>query len=132
MQKELGQGQGFRRLKLNFNAIICFRFTSNFQKNYTRGDSKITPAANGNFESNPSVCGCQKRDRFPPHITLGMHSKSMWIYRIFKVNMQKLLNWRRIYPFNKGLRIYGGMYHPPFDTLKKCTSTYDMNLKLYR
>ena len=40
-------------------------------------------------------------------------------------------NGRRIYPFNKGLRIYGGVYHPPFDTLKKGTSAYDMNLKLY-
>ena len=39
-------------------------------------------------------------------------------------------NGRRIYPFNKGLRIYGGVYHP-FDTLKKCTFAYDMNLKLY-
>ena len=28
------------------------------------------------------------------------------------------VNGRRIYPFNKGLRIYGGGYHPPFDTLK--------------
>ena len=34
-------------------------------------------------------------------------------------------------PFNKGLRIYGGV-PPPFDTLKKCTFAYDMNLKLYR
>ena len=42
------------------------------------------------------------------------------------------VNGRRIYPFNKGLRIYGGGYHPPFNTLKKCTSAYDMNLKLYR
>ena len=42
------------------------------------------------------------------------------------------INGRRIYPFNKGLRIYGGVYHLPFDTLKKCTSAYDMNLKLYR
>ena len=25
-----------------------------------------------------------------------------------------------------------GVYHPPFDTLKICTSTYDMKLKLYR
>ena len=31
-------------------------------------------------------------------------------------------------------RGYGfmGVYKPPFDTLKKCTSAYDMNLKLYR
>ena len=42
------------------------------------------------------------------------------------------LNGRRIYPFNKGLQIYGGVYHPPFDTFKKCTFAYDMNLKLYR
>ena len=39
---------------------------------------------------------------------------------------------RRIYLFNKGLRIFGGMFLPPFDTLKKCTFAYDMNLKLYR
>ena len=42
------------------------------------------------------------------------------------------LNGRRIHPFNKGLRIYGGVYHSPFDTLKKCAFAYDMNLKLYR
>ena len=41
------------------------------------------------------------------------------------------LNGRRIYPFNKGLPIYGGGYQPPFDTIKNCTSTYDMELKLY-
>ena len=42
-------------------------------------------------------------------------------------------NGRRIYPFNKGLRIYGGgVYHPPFDTLKIGTSTDDIKLKLYR
>ena len=34
------------------------------------------------------------------------------------VSAQKLLNGRRIYPFNKGLRIYGGVYHPHFDLLK--------------
>ena len=43
-----------------------------------------------------------------------------------------LFNGRRIYPFNKGLRIYGGVYHPPFDTLKSGTSTDDIKLKLYR
>ena len=43
------------------------------------------------------------------------------------------LNGRRIHPFNKGLRIYGGgVYHPPFDTLKVGTSTDDIKLKLYR
>ena len=42
------------------------------------------------------------------------------------------LNGRRIYPFNKGLRIYGGVYHPPFDTLNSGTSTDDIKLKLYR
>ena len=41
-------------------------------------------------------------------------------------------NGRRIYPFDKGLRIYGGVYHPPFDTLKIGTSTDDIKLKLYR
>ena len=39
---------------------------------------------------------------------------------------------RRIYPFNKGLRIYGRVYHPPFDTSKIGTSTDDIKLKLYR
>ena len=34
--------------------------------------------------------------------------------------------------FNKGLRIYGGVYHAPFDTLKIGTSTDDTKLKLYR
>ena len=42
------------------------------------------------------------------------------------------INGRRIYPFNKGLRIYGGVYHPPFDTSKIGTSTDDIKLKLYR
>ena len=43
------------------------------------------------------------------------------------------INGRRIYPFNKGLRIYGGgVYHPPFDTLNIGTSTDDIKLKLYR
>ena len=43
------------------------------------------------------------------------------------------VNGRRIYPFNKeGLRIYEGVYHPPFDTLKIGTSTDDIKLKLYR
>ena len=32
----------------------------------------------------------------------------------------------------RGYGFMGGVYHPPFDTLKKCTSAYDMNLKLYR
>ena len=41
-----------------------------------------------------------------------------------------LINGRRIYPFNKGLRIYGGVCQPPFDTLKIGTSTHD--IKLYR
>ena len=43
-----------------------------------------------------------------------------------------LINGRRIYPFNKGLRIYGGVYHPPFNTLKIGISTDDIKLKLYR
>ena len=44
-----------------------------------------------------------------------------------------IFNGRMIYPFNKGLRIYGGgVYHPPFDTLKIGTSTNDIKLKLYR
>ena len=42
------------------------------------------------------------------------------------------LNGRRIYPFNKGLRIYRGVYHLPFDTSKISTSTDDIKLKLYR
>ena len=46
--------------------------------------------------------------------------------------LQNTINGRGIYPFNKGLRIYGKVYHPPFHALKKCTSTYDMKLKLYR
>ena len=32
----------------------------------------------------------------------------------------------------RGYGFMGGVYHPPFDTLKKCTFAYDMNLKLYR
>ena len=32
----------------------------------------------------------------------------------------------------RGYGFMGGVLHPPFDTLKKCTSGYDMNLKLYR
>ena len=32
----------------------------------------------------------------------------------------------------RGYGFMGGVYHPPFDTLEKCTSAYDMNLKLYR
>ena len=33
----------------------------------------------------------------------------------------------------RGYGFMGGrVYHPPFDTLKKGTSAYDMNLKLYR
>ena len=35
-------------------------------------------------------------------------------------------------PLTRGYGFMGGVYHPPFDTLKKCTSAYDMNLKLYR
>ena len=49
-----------------------------------------------------------------------------------KATRVRIFNGRRIYPFNKGLRIYGGVYHPPFDTLKKCTFAYDMNMKHYR
>ena len=45
---------------------------------------------------------------------------------------RKSINGRRIYPFNKGLRIYGGVYHPPFYTLKIGTFTDDIKLKLYR
>ena len=43
-----------------------------------------------------------------------------------------IINERRIYPFNQGLRIYGGVYHPPFNTLKIGISTDDIKLKLYR
>ena len=32
----------------------------------------------------------------------------------------------------RGYGFIGGVYHPPFDKLKKCTFAYDMNLKLYR
>ena len=32
----------------------------------------------------------------------------------------------------RGYGFMGGVYHPPFDTLKISTSTYDMKLKLYR
>ena len=60
-------------------------------------------------------------------------------YWIFSVHGNKWLK-------NKGARILtgegfilltsygfmGGMYHPPFDTLKICTSTDDMKLKLQR
>ena len=52
--------------------------------------------------------------------------------KILRSKMMRL-NGRRIYPFNKGLRNYkGGVYHPPFDTLKIGTSTNDIKLKLYR
>ena len=44
---------------------------------------------------------------------------------------RKLVNGRRIYPFNKGLQIYWGVHHPPFDTLKIGTSTNVIKLKLY-
>ena len=38
-----------------------------------------------------------------------------------------------LYQNTNGRRIYeGGVYHPPFDTLKICISTCDMKLKLYR
>ena len=40
------------------------------------------------------------------------------------------LNGRRIYPFNKGLRIYEGGVPPPFDTLEIGTSTDDIKLTL--
>ena len=54
-----------------------------------------------------------------------------YIESIFRFSYQlnrELINGRRIYPFNKGLRIYGGgVYHPPFDTLKINTSTDDMS-----
>ena len=40
--------------------------------------------------------------------------------------------WEKDLSFNKGLRIYGGVYHPPFDTLKIGNSTDDLKLKLYR
>ena len=32
----------------------------------------------------------------------------------------------------RGYGFMKGVYHPPFDTLKKCTFAYDMNLKLYK
>ena len=32
----------------------------------------------------------------------------------------------------RGYGFMGGVYHPPFDTLKIRTSTYDMKLKFYR
>ena len=32
----------------------------------------------------------------------------------------------------RGYRFMGGVYHPPFDTLKIGTSTNDIKLKLYR
>ena len=48
-----------------------------------------------------------------------------------KRDFKSMFNGRRIYPFNKGLRIYGGVYQPPFDTLKIGTSTDDIELKLY-
>ena len=32
----------------------------------------------------------------------------------------------------RGYRFMGGVYHPPFDTLKIGTSTDDIKLKLYR
>ena len=31
-----------------------------------------------------------------------------------------------------GYGFMGGVYHPPFDTLKIITSTYDMKIKLYK
>ena len=51
---------------------------------------------------------------------------------ICATKFHRYLNGRRIYPFNKGLRIYGGGVPPPFDTLKIGTSTDDIKLKLYR
>ena len=62
-----------------------------------------------------------------PVATLHLHLKRTWM-----TSSQFTFNGRRIYPFNKGLRIYGGVYHPPFDTLKIGTSTDDIKLKLYR
>ena len=51
--------------------------------------------------------------------------------RIVNNGCQKMLNFningRRIYPFNKGLRIYEGV-----DTLKIGTSSNDIKLKIYR
>ena len=63
-----------------------------------------------------------------------LHRLPDWIFkRNFEQEVYKsVLNGRRIYPFNMGLRIYGGVYHPPFDTLKIGTSTDDIKLKFYR
>ena len=35
-----------------------------------------------------------------------------------KMSKGHQINGRRIYPFSKGLRIYEGVHHSPFDTLK--------------
>ena len=54
------------------------------------------------------------------------------LYIFWQTSENRNINGRRIYPFNKGLGIYRGVYHPPFDTLKIGTYTDDIELNLYR
>ena len=64
---------------------------------------------------------------------VGIIEKVRGISNLLLVSMtSSTVNGRRIYPFNRGYGFMGGLYHPPFDTLKIGTSTDDIKLKLYR
>ena len=53
----------------------------------------------------------------PPNYSNDTKKTKGSIYTKFQVDA-KCFNGRKIYPFNKGLQIYWGVYHPPFVHIK--------------
>ena len=52
--------------------------------------------------------------------------------RLLRVNIYDYFMGEGFILLTKGYGFMGGLYHPPFDTLKIGTSTNDIKLKLYR
>ena len=56
----------------------------------------------------------------------------LWISYIMADTQFKELMGEGFILLTRGYGFIGGVYHPPFDTLKNGTSTNDIKLKLYR
>ena len=65
------------------------------------------------------------------YVFLKIYGPSFYFY-IMPSSSLKVLMGEGFILLTWGYGFMGGVYHPPFDTLKKGTFAYDMNLKLYR
>ena len=67
--------------------------------------------------------GQKKQKSLKSHLRISYVAAKIYLYTLMGEGFIHL---------TRGYGFMGGGLPPPFDTLKKCTFAYDMNLKLYK